>query len=156
MKFEEVTKDNLEQAKIVQRLIFPNEDGSNDLFYSTENDRVLLRMFKYFLVRVKGKIIGITGLYSFISYPEDVFLGWFGVVPDERLKGFGEKILIKTEQLAKSLGYKNIRLYTDQIDNSNAVRLYQKFGYISEVYNNKNDIVKNNVGKILIFFKKFD
>lgn len=96
--------------------------------------------------------IGITGLYSYHEYPTDVFLGWFGVLAEERSKGFGSEMFDNFENTARSNGYENIRLYTDEVDNHEATKLYYKKGMISEEYKNQKDII-HAVSRILIFSK---
>ena len=43
-------------------------------------------------------------------------------------------MLNKTVKLAASMKFKYIRLYTDFIDNCNAIKLYEKEGFIGEKY----------------------
>lgn len=37
-------------------------------------------------------------------------------------------------ELAKQKGFKMMRLYTDAIDNANAIKLYEKLGFVGEKY----------------------
>ncbi len=46
----------------------------------------------------------------------------------------GKKIFLWTMNKAKTLGYKNFRLYTDLEDNKVATGLYRKVGMIEEPY----------------------
>ena len=52
----------------------------------------------------------------------------------------------------KELGFETIRLYTDEEDNSYAIKLYTKLGFVMEVYNNPDDI-HFEISKTLIFSK---
>ena len=82
----------------------------------------------------------------------DAWLGWFGVVEDERRKGFGTQILNDTMQIARDMGFDTLRLYTDEEENDIAIKLYEKIGMIREIYNNPED-VHFEIGNTLIFSK---
>ena len=87
---------------------------------------------KYFIVYDNNEEIGITGLYYYDN--ESAWLPWFGVLPEKRNKSYGERILLKTIDLAKQEGFKTMRLYTDKVENANAIRLYEKVGFVGEKY----------------------
>lgn len=137
-----VDKNNYKDAIQVQKSIFPNENGTLniiasldiDLFVKTtgleyENDHV-----KYYLAEVDGKYVGITGMYYYDKYIDSAWLGWYGVLPEYRNKGYGREILRRTMDLAKEKGFKYMRLYTDFVDNHNAVNLYEEEGFVGEKY----------------------
>lgn len=151
LRYELITKDNLDLAVKVQNEIFPNENGKKN-FIDSFRDHPYRKELKFFLVFDQQDVVGITGIYSYHEYPEDAWLGWFGVLSKYRKKGYGSKMFDSFEDYAKSNGYKNIRLYTDEEDNIDATKLYYKKGMISEEYTNKDDII-HSVGKILIFSK---
>lgn len=153
MKFELVNKENLEEAIKIQRAIFPVENGEEDLKEITEGKMPKYQFLQqYWLAKVDGKYIGICGLYAYNSAPKDAWLGWFGVVEDEQGKGYGTKILEFSIKQAKKCGFQTLRLYTDEEDNAKAIKLYKKFGMISEIYNNLED-VHFEISKTLIFSK---
>lgn len=151
VEFEVLDKNNIEQAIKIQRDIFPLENGSEDLKETIDcklpNHQFLQR---YWLAKIKDKYVGICGLYAYNSAPKDAWLGWFGVVEDERGKGLATKILKFAMEQARNLGFESFRLYTDEEDNSNAVKLYKKFNMIDEVYDNPDDI-HFEISKTLIF-----
>jgi len=153
MNFEILNEDNLEIAIQIQHEIFPLENGSEDI-KETINNSLPKHQFlqKYWLAKVGNKYVGICGLYAYKSAPKDAWLGWFGVIERERGKGYATQILKYSMSKAKELGFETLRLYTDEEDNSNAIKLYQKFGMISEVYNNAED-VHFEISKTLIFSK---
>lgn len=142
--FEKVTTKNIKGAIKAQRTIFPGEDGAINLqicadkslvkkYYGKESD--YREVFEAWVARdKKDNIVGITGIYSYFEYPEDAWLGWFGVLPNFRRLGYGQKILLWTMARAKDLGFKNFRLYTDLVDDKEAVELYRKVGMIEEPY----------------------
>lgn len=141
--FEEVTVENVDEAIKVQRKIFPNDDGAINIQIST--DRSLIKKYfldeskyrdtaKFWLCRTGNGIVGITGIYSYFEYPEDAWLGWFGVLSEFRKKGLGREILLWTMSQAKVGGFNTFRLYTDMEDDAEAVCLYRKIGMIEEPY----------------------
>jgi len=151
MEFEILNELNIDIAINMQREIFPLENGSQDLKEALDNkcpEHQFLQ--KYWLVKIDNKYIGIFGLYAYNHSPKDAWLGWFGVVENERRKGYGRIILNKAKEMARDLGFETLRLYTDEDSNDNAVLLYRKLGMLEEVYENLDD-VHFEVGKTLIF-----
>ena len=153
MIFEEVNKDNIDIAIRIQNEIFPEESGAEDIRQSLNGGRNEIHAFKkYFLAKVDDNYVGISGIYSYIKYPNDAWLGWFGVLEGERRKGYATKIINHIMEEAKTLGFETLRLYTDEEDNKDAVKFYEKLGMISEVYDNPEDN-HFEIGKTLIFSK---
>lgn len=76
--------------------------------------------------------IGITGIYK--TDEDTAWLAWFGILPEHRRIGYREKLLKITMELAKTQNFKFFRLYTDMLENNNAVKLYEKVGFIGEKY----------------------
>jgi GNAT superfamily N-acetyltransferase len=66
--------------------------------------------WKMWLVYVKDELIGICGLYE-DSSKKRCWLGWFGIFPDFRKKGYGEKCLKFMEKKARKQGYDAIHCY---------------------------------------------
>lgn len=151
LRFEEITKDNIELAIKVQNTIFPEEDGRVN-FIECINKDPYRKELTFWIVYDENDLIGVSGLYSYHEYKEDAWLGWFGVLPDKRSRGYGSKILDHFEQYAKKQGYKTVRLYTDEIANKDAIKLYTKRGMIKEEYNNE-DEDKEIIKTTLIFSK---
>lgn len=151
IKCEKVNKNNLAEAIKVQKIIFPNENGEVNLkdSLSCTSEIVQKQIFKYWLCKEKSNnIVGITGIYSIHQYPEDAWCGWFGILPEYRNKKYGETLFLWTMEKAKGMGFKYFRLYTNLIDNKNAVNLYRKIGMIEEKYTR--EILKD---KYVIFSK---
>lgn len=154
---EKVVMDNLKLAIKIQKDIFPNENGSLNLKASVDKSLVENVYEKNFSKSVdfwickneKNDCIGITGTYCYLDYPEDAWCGWYGILPENRGQGYGKKLLLWTMEKAKEMGFKNFRLYTDLVDNSNAVELYRKLGMIEEPYT----VEDMGNEKIIIFSK---
>lgn len=143
IKYIKVSKNNLNTAIIIQNKIFPSEDGSLNLKLAVDK-KLIKKVFgdvkkyretsDYWLCQVNNNFIGITGIYSYFEYPHDAWLGWFGILPEFRKKGYGEKILLWTMSESKKRGFIDFRLYTDLDDNDKAVNLYRKIGMLEEFY----------------------
>lgn len=76
---------------------------------------------------------------------DECWLGWFGVKKDKQKKGYVTLIFKTFESWARENGLKTIRLYTDEIDNSDACKFYENMGMIKEYYLNPNDVTKDVV-----------
>ena len=130
IKLELITKDNFEFAVKIQNKIFPEYNGKNNYLSSLEESS----KNKFFLVYDDEKCIGTSGIYYYNDYPLDAWLGFFGFLEEYRYKGYGKKVLKLTEEYAKKLGFKYIRLFTDRLNNDIAINFYKKNGYIFEEY----------------------
>ncbi len=140
MEFVLVDFSNYKKAIEIQNEIFPEEDGTINILASLDRDLFIEKTgmdyvddhVKYFIVYDNNEEIGITGLYYYDN--ESAWLPWFGVLPDKRRKSYGKNMLLKTMDIAKQKGFKTMRLYTDRVENSNAIKLYEKMGFVGEKY----------------------
>lgn len=140
MEFVLVDFSNYKKAIEIQNKIFPEEDGTINILASLDRDLFIEKTgmdyvddhVKYFIVYDNNEEIGITGLYYYDN--ESAWLPWFGVLPDKRRKSYGENMLLKTMDIAKQKGFKTMRLYTDRVENANAIKLYEKMGFVGEKY----------------------
>ena len=165
MKFiyEKITKENLELGLKIQNDIFPTESAKEQYNLSINGTDDFLIM-EYYIVYSKDDLdncdaIGVTGLYVYKNFPDDVWVGYYGVISKYRNKGYGTQILIDTEEMARSKMYKHLRLYTNKILFNDAYRLYKRLGFTEEKYTNfphklgdvimENEVVfsKNLVGR---------
>lgn len=146
MKFVDVTLENVELAISVQNDIFPFENAREEIECSVYENKKMNRMcnLKYWLLYDGDVPVGICGIDEYDDYPEDAFMGWFGVLKQHRRKGYGTAMYNFVKQHAVDAGYKAFRLYTDEKDNDIAVKFYHKMGMTPEVY--------TNVGDKTIFF----
>ena len=87
---------------------------------------------KYYIAYIDDQEVGITGIYRYQK--DEAWLGWFGILPKYRKKGYGKMLLEETMKLAEKLGYKTMRLYTDKKENDKAIKLYEKSGFVGEKY----------------------
>lgn len=140
--YEKISNDNLELATKTQNSIFPDENGylnfkcsiDEDFYRKLYNGKMRETTVFWICKDKKGDVVGITGIYSYFEYPEDAWLGWYGVLPKYRKQGYGKEILLWTIEKAKEMGFKNFRLYTDLVENNTAVELYKKLGMVGEPY----------------------
>ena len=146
MRFKIIDKNNIMLATKIQLEIFGSNSECAYLHYLNS----FISKKDYFLVEDKNKIVGISGLYIDEFTQEDgvIWLGWFGVLPEFRCLGYGQKILEKTIELAKKRKKKILRLYTST-DNTNARKLYDKIMDICQPY----DIEKE---KCMIYSKSLN
>lgn len=149
ISFSKITAENLELACKIQNTIFPIDDARENFIEQINNDPYRKEL-DYYIVYSDDTPIGVTGIYSYHEYPDDAWLGWFGILEEYRHNGFGGKVLDKTIELAKEKGYKNFRLYTDQ-DAKSAHKLYESRGMIRELYDNKDDKNEYYDGKTYIY-----
>lgn len=137
LEFKMVDFNNFPLAITVQKEIFPEEDGSlnilasldRDLFNNLTSLDYIDDHIKYYLAYNKNAPVGITGFYYYPDYKEEMWLAWFGVIPKYRNKGYAMEILNWSISKAKNDGKKVLRLYTDAIENADAIKLYKKTGF---------------------------
>lgn len=135
MKFIKIIKDNIDIAHQMEKEIFPHYDAYNnylDTFKKDSNN-------DFWIIEVDNTYVGIAGLYSFKKYPEDAWLGWFGLLKPYRNKGYGSLALKMFEEKARNRGFKYARLFTNRYDNDDAKRFYEKHGYTEEYYELESD-----------------
>lgn len=149
VNFIKIIKTNLEIACKIQNTIFPEEDARQNFIEQINQDPYRKEM-DYYIVYIENIPIGITGIYSYNEYPDDAWLGWFGILEEHRHKGYGGIVLDKTIELAKGKGYKSFRLYTDEFAKS-AHKLYESRGMLKELYDNKNDKDEYFIADIYIY-----
>jgi len=77
---------------------------------------------KFLISEVKGKIIGIGGIFLF---KEVCSFGYMGVLPEYRGKGVGTEIFNKLFEIGKDLKYQTMMLYASKLGEP----IYKKFGF---------------------------
>lgn len=76
-------------------------------------------------------VAGITGLETKMEDTNDVaWLGWFGVTPQYRGKGYGRSLLKKTISKARLIGFEKLRLWTTTAPEEVVAQdMYEEFGF---------------------------
>ncbi len=136
LKFVEVNKENLLLASLIQYKIFYLASCFDDYEYCALHDT---GNRKYFLVYLKEKPIGVTGMSPDDKEKDMCWVTWFGLLPNQRGNGYGRIILEQTLEMIKAKGYKTARLYTSRKWNVNAQFLYKKVMDLEEVYEQEGD-----------------
>lgn len=144
-----IDKANLELACKIQNEIFPQENARQNYIEQINKDSYRKEQ-DYYIVYLDETPIGVTGLYSYHEYPENAWLGWFGILEKYRNNGYGSAVLDKTIKLAKEKNYTKFRLYTDEYAKL-AHKLYKSKGLIEEPYDNKDDKDEYFDAKIYIY-----
>ena len=143
---ESVTLDNAQLAKELQATIFPNEISPKqvDTGIVTKNPQ----NYVAFYGGGNDKPVGIVGFYLLENVPKHVLLNWYGVLPNQRRKGYGKEILSLAIKEARKL-YKDadyLTFYTSKTHNKEAIILYNKMGFVVKDYCNEEDIA--NIAKV--------
>ena len=140
LKYIEINMDNLDLAVNIQNEIFPKESARNH-YLETINKNVDYE--KYYLVYNNDKVIGITGLYckENIYETNSIWLGWFGVLPEYRRRGYGKNILLDTINMAINLSNK----YPIKYFRLSAL-------YFSETCSFNSSVTANAASNLLIYF----
>lgn len=86
---------------------------------------------EYYLGCKDGNVVGITGVYA--DNTDECWLGWFGIRPEYRRKGYATEMLNLQLKIMKNYGYKVCRLYTYTTINKEAVPMYLKNGFVIDV-----------------------
>ena len=149
INFKKIDFNNLELACQIQNKIFPEEDGRQNFIEQINNDSYRKEQ-DYYIVYLEEEAIGVTGIYSYHEYPENAWLGWFGILERYRNHGYGGIVLDKTIQLAMEKKYAKFRLYTDEFAKS-AHKLYKSRGMVEELYDNPEDKDEYFDAKIYIY-----
>jgi GNAT superfamily N-acetyltransferase len=88
-----------------------------------------LDYWKVLLVRARGDAVGVSGLYRQPGMPNDlVWVGWFGIRPRFRREGFGTSTMYALFDVARSIGYQQLWVYTGSSDDV-AVCFYRSLGF---------------------------
>lgn len=141
LEYKIVDFGNALDAIDIQRKIFSGDGMINilasldrDLFISVSGIHYIDDHIKYYLVCDGDVKVGIVGLYYYPDDDESMWLGWFGVLSEYRGRGYGRVILNWAMNEVLRCGRKYLRLYTDKDENIEAIKLYEKLGFIGEKY----------------------
>lgn len=155
IKLKELNKKNLKTIAKIQYEIFKDTKsvGYCDYLEELKNDgRVGDDFARSYLIFYKNKPVGVIGLIQYAKYPDDIFLNWFGVLPEYRDKGIGTNALLKIIKTARNYNVKNFRLYSYASWHKVAQNIYRKTMQIEEVYTNpKDNLILETMGKTLVY-----
>ena len=91
-------------------------------------NKKLGKYWEVWVIKSDDDIVGICGLYSLVANNTDnLWLGWFGILPGLRSKGYGAEALIFLKDIANSIGAKNIFSYVDE--DGKSLDFYKRNGF---------------------------
>ena len=107
--------------------MFP-EEPDYDLaeFKKSTGDGHGYRFMRYWIVDDGKDDVGMCGLYS--ADETACWLGWFGIRPGFRRRGYAAAMFRRMEDVARGMDYKEFRLYTDKVFNRVAYDMYVRRG----------------------------
>ena len=98
------------------------------------------KFWKVWLVKKNKKAVGICGLYSLNKKTDELWLGWFGIVPEFRNKGVGVDVMAHLYKQAKKVGCKKMFSYVDK--QGAPLSFYGREGF--EVIGTVKDYIRSN------------
>lgn len=128
------TGDNSSCAQMIRGVFDELGAKTNGTVYEDPTTDQLFELFDredavFYVIEENGVIKGSCGVYPTNNLPSGVAeLVKFYIAKDYRGKGFGQKLMVKCEQMAKQLGYDKLYIESTS-DFSDAVRIYEKIGY---------------------------
>ena len=140
-----IDKNNISYAIKLENEIFPEYNAKNNYLLSLKKDSKC----HYYLIYDNDLCVGITGIYAYDKDNINAWLGFFGIKEEFRNKGYGSQSLLLTEEYAKNMGYKIMRLFTDRFDNDLAINFYKKHGYVFEKYDTDEEILKEEFDVVI-------
>ena len=133
LTLERITSKNLGKAIAAAWQIFPYETHAEGFWPEVAYKMAIEQRnprFAYYLARDTEKIVGITGHDPAEDGQPEMWLGWFGVLPMERRKGYGSKILLATCEIIGGFGISSLYIYSgDREEERAAQRLYLRTGF---------------------------
>lgn len=130
---DRITSQNLAKAVATAWQIFPYETHAEGFWPEVAYKMAIEQRnprFVYYLARDTEKIVGITGHDPTEDEQTEMWLGWFGVLPAERRKGYGSKILLATCEIISGFGVSSLYVYSgDREEERAAHRLYLRNGF---------------------------
>lgn len=80
-----------------------------------DDDDIPNKYWQVYLIKWDDETIGICGLYSqYETSTDELWLGWFGIIPQKRNLKIGEHCLNWMKQNAKLIGCKKLMSYVDE------------------------------------------
>ncbi|NBX66549.1 MAG: GNAT family N-acetyltransferase [Proteobacteria bacterium] len=118
-----VNDDNLEEYLALFALIFPADD------YTTNT--VIAEHYERWIVSDAGQALGICGLYGLRGHPGDVWLDWYGLVPERREQGYEQPLLNEMMARARARGGRRFLLWTTwrELEGTRLAAFYKANGF---------------------------
>ena len=88
-----------------------------------------LAFWEVYIAMYENETVGVTGLYQQVETPPSiVWVGWFGVRPSFRHRGFGKMMIDILKQKARAYNFEELWVFTEQ-ENEGALKFYEKLGF---------------------------
>ncbi len=93
-----------------------------------DDDESPYKYWQVYLIKWNGEVVGICGLYSqYENKTDELWLGWFGVIPSKRNDKIGHYALIWMKENAKAIGCKKLMSSVDE--NGKPLPFYYRNGF---------------------------
>jgi GNAT superfamily N-acetyltransferase len=130
---QQITSENLARAIETAWQIFPGEIHAEGFWPEVAYKMAIEEnnpRFAYYLALDRESVVGITGHYPPAGGKPQIWLGWFGVLPNKRRKGYGSEILKATCNIVAAFGVSELNLYSrDQDEEPAAHQFFLRCGF---------------------------
>ena len=143
MHFQPLLTEHLVATQRVAATLFPWEQehrtalaaavqpGDHREFFAARG----LSSLRCWTMHLSAGPVGLATLYGYAAQPDELWLAWFGLMPEARGCGHGRLALDWVIAQAKAEGRRTLRLWTtDEFEYAAAVQLYQGRGFCAESY----------------------
>lgn len=134
MNLKLIKIETLNDVEIIKEFfhdVFPEEPGYDCIdFTNSVTGNHNYKRLEYYLIKFENDIVGFCGIYS--NNDNEAWLGWFGIKPQFRRKGYARQMLHILKDKMIEYGYKIVRTYTDKKLNNNAYKLYLSDGFVQD------------------------
>lgn len=141
MKLLPLEPEQLLETQRIAALLFPWESEHQEalaaVVYSGARDdfmaRHALSSIRCWTSKAGSEVAGFATVYGYVNHPDELWLAWFGLLPEFRGRGAGAELLDAVIALAQREGRETLRLWTtDEPEYATALRLYARRGFVSE------------------------
>lgn len=143
--YKELDASNIEEAYKMQQELFINDKKSLDYFEETIKEKN--PNIKYFLAYLNHDVIGITGYFELKDYPDDIFMGRFGILPQYQNKGLGKRLFLDTINMTYRLDKKYLRILVTDTLHFKVESLCKDYMDLREEYKENSVIYSKNLSK---------
>ncbi len=94
-----------------------------------DNEKGDLKHWEVYLIKWNEETVGICGFYSlYDNRTDELWLGWFGIIPSKRNQKIGQYALEWMKESAKSIGCRKLKSYVDA--NGKPLPFYFRNGFV--------------------------
>ena len=124
------TRNLIDFIPLLQELEFGDKFSLSMLHWCGIGKRSYpLAFWEVYIAMHEDETVGGIGLYQQVETPPSiVWVGWFGVRPSFRRRGFGMMMIDFLKQKARDYSFKELWVFTEQ-ENEGALKFYEKLGF---------------------------